>query len=71
VLASFRLEAERIYGCSGERQFAEIYLGSKSIVEILDDKIQNVFRHIMMNLSPKIAGILTTLTKYRRDNEAV
>ena len=42
MLASFRLEAERICGCSGERQFAEIYLGSKSIVEILGDKIQNV-----------------------------
>ena len=65
VLESLRLEAERACRYSGERPFAEIFLSSKSIVDILDDKIKDVFRHIMMNFSPKFASMLTTLKKYR------
>ena len=52
VLESLRLEAERACRCSGERPFAEIFLGSKSIVNILDDRIKDVLRHIMMNHEP-------------------
>ena len=48
VLESLRLEIEKACRCSGERPFAKIFLSSKSIVDILDDKIKDVFRHIMM-----------------------
>ena len=65
MLESLRLEAERACRCSGERPFAEIFLSSESIVDILDDKIRDIFRHIMTNFSPKIASMLTTLKKYR------
>ena len=65
VLERLRLEAERACRYSGERPFAETFLGSKSIVNILDDKIKDVFRHIMMNFSPKFASMLTALKKYR------
>ena len=41
VLESLRLEADRACRYSGERPFAEIFLGSKSIVDILDDKIKD------------------------------
>ena len=64
VLESLRLEAERACRCSGEKLFAEMFLSSKSTVDILDDKIGYVFRHIMMNFSPRIASILTTLKRY-------
>ena len=57
VLERLRLEAERACKYSGERPFAEIFLSSKSIVDILDDKIKDVFRH-MMNFSPKFASML-------------
>ena len=63
VLESPRLEAERACRCSGERPFAEIFLNSKSIIDILDDKIKGVFGHIMINFSQKIASMLTTLKK--------
>ena len=43
VLERLRLEAERACRYSGERPFAEIFLSSKSIVDILDDKIKDVF----------------------------
>ena len=46
-------------------RFAEIFLSSKSIVDILDDKIKDVFRHIMMTFSPTFASMLTALKKYR------
>ena len=65
VLESLRLKAERAYRCSGERPFAVIFLSSKSIVDILDDKIEYVFRHIMMNFSPRVASMLATLKRYR------
>ena len=65
VLESLKLEAERACRYSGERPFAEIFLSGKSIVDILDDKIKDVFRHIMMNSSPNFASMLTTLKKYR------
>ena len=65
VLERLRLVAERTCRYSGERPFAEIFLSSKSIVDILDDKIKDVFRHIMMNFSPKFASMLTALKKYR------
>ena len=65
VLESLKLEAGRACRYSGERPFAEIFLSSKSIVDILDDKIKNVFKHIMMNSSPNFASMLTTLKKYR------
>ena len=65
VLERLGLEAERACRYSGERPFAEIFLSSNSIVDILDDKIKDVFRHIMMNFSPKFAIMLTALKKYR------
>ena len=65
VLERLRLEAERACRYSGERPFAEISLSSKSIVDILDDKIKDVFRHSMMNFSPKFASMLNALKKYR------
>ena len=65
VLERLRLEAERACRYNGERPFAETFLGSKSTVNILDDKIKDVFRHIMMNFSPKFASMLTALKKYR------
>ena len=65
VLESLRLEAEKSCIYSGERPFAEILLSSKNIVDVLDDKIKDVFRHIMMNFSPKFASVLTTLKKCR------
>ena len=42
VLESRRLEAERACRYNGERPFAEIFLSSKSIFDILDDKIEDV-----------------------------
>ena len=65
VLESVGLGAERACRCNGERPFAEIFLSSKSTGNILDDKIKDVFRPIMMSLSPKIASMLTTLKKCR------
>ena len=53
VLESFRLEAERACSCGRERPFTEIFLSCKSIVHILYDEVEDVFRHIAMNLSPK------------------
>ena len=58
VLESLRLEAERACRCRGERPFAEIFLSSRSIVDILDDKIEDVFRLFMMNLCPNISVCL-------------
>ena len=63
MLESLRLEAERACRYSGETPFAETFLSSKSIVDILDDKIKDVFRHIMMNFSPKCAKCIGEITK--------
>ena len=48
-----------------ERGYLQRFSSSKSIVDVLDDKIKDVFRHIMMNFSPKFASMLTALKKYR------
>ena len=61
MLESLGLEAERASRCSGERPFTEIFLSSESIVHILNDEVEDVFRHIAMNLSPKTYCILHIL----------
>ena len=48
MLESLRLEAERASRC-GERPFTDIFLSSESIVQILNDEVEDVFRHIAMN----------------------
>ena len=58
ALQSLRLEAERVRRCSGERPFAHIFLSCESIVHILYDEVENVFRHIAMSLSPKATHCL-------------
>ena len=65
VLESLRLEAERESRCSGERPFTDIFLSSESIVDILNDEVEDVFRHIAMNLSPNTTRLLATVKEYR------
>ena len=61
VLESPRLEAERPSRCSGEGPFTEIFLSCKNIVHILYDEFEDVFRHIVMKLSPKTANFFATV----------
>ena len=65
VLESLRLEAERASRCSVERPFTEIFLSCESIVHVLHDEVEDVFRHIAMNLSPKTTCLLVTAKEYR------
>ena len=65
MLESLRFEAERASRCSGERPFTEIFLSSESIVHILNDEVEDVFRHIAMNLSPKTTRLHATVKEYR------
>jgi len=71
MLESLGLETEWESRCSGERQFSEIFLNCEGIFAILDDKIKDFLRYVMMNLSPKTASMLITMKKYRWDNEAM
>jgi len=48
VFEDLRLEAERASRCSGEKPFSEIFLRCESIVHILYDEVEDVFRHIAM-----------------------
>ena len=61
MLESLRLEAERASRCSGERPCTEIFLSTQSIVHILNDEVEDVFRHIAMSLSPKTTRLLATV----------
>ena len=65
MLESLRLEAERASRCSGERPFTEIFLSSESIVHILNDEVEDVFRHFAMNLCPKTTCLFATVKEYR------
>ena len=65
MLESLRLEAERASRCSGERPFKEIFLSSESIVHIINEEVEDVFRHIAMNLSPNTTCLLATIKEYR------
>ena len=49
----------------GERPFTEIFLSCESIVHILYVEVQDLFRHIAMNLSPKTTRLLATVKEYR------
>ena len=64
VLEGLRLEAERASRCSGVRPITEVFLSCESIVHILYDEVEDVFRHIAVNLSPKTAGLFATVKEY-------
>ena len=65
VLESLRLEAERASRCCGQRRFTKVFLSCESIVHILHDEVEDVFRHIAMNRSPETTCLLATVEEYR------
>ena len=65
MLKSPTLEEERARRCSGERPFTEIFPSCESVVHILYDEVEDAFRRIAMNLSPKTTCLLATVKEYR------
>ena len=57
VLESLRLEAERACRFGGERPFTETFLSCKSFVHILYDEVEDIFKHIAMNRSPRLLHV--------------
>ena len=50
VLESFRLQAEGARRSRGQRPFEEILFSSESVIKVLDGEVENVFRHISLDL---------------------
>ena len=50
VLKSFRLQAEGARRSRGQRPFEEILFSSESVIKVLGGEVENVFRHISLDL---------------------
>ena len=50
VLESFRLQAEGARRSRGQRPFEKILFISENVIKVLDGEVENVFRHISLDL---------------------
>ena len=69
VLERFSLEAEWACRWLKNRTFTKIFPCSKSVIQVFDWKVENVFRHALLYYRPETASFRTCVTKDTGDDK--